>query len=73
MPFFISVNSQVGPLIVKHNSAINGSDAENKRVRIILDALTYIEFGTIWSLFLGTTLPHFGDILLACYHHFSVI
>jgi hypothetical protein len=58
---------------VKHNSAINGSDAENKRVHIILASLNYIEFGKIWSLFLGTTLPHFGGILLACYHHFSVI
>jgi hypothetical protein len=35
MPFFISANSQAGPLIVKHNSAINGSDAENKKVPIL--------------------------------------
>ncbi len=28
--FFISANSQAGPLKVKHNSGINGSDAEKK-------------------------------------------
>ncbi len=35
MPFFISADSQAGPLKVKHNSAINGSDAENKKVPIL--------------------------------------
>jgi hypothetical protein len=35
MPFFISANSQAEPLKVKHNSAINGSNAENKKVPIL--------------------------------------